>query len=75
MKERKVINKATMANEKKLRELIERNLRKEIHPATKPSVDFIAKILRDAKEQGMIYDVKDLKPSYSGVRHELHESG
>ena len=62
LKERKVINKATMANEKKLRELIERNLRKEIHPATKPSVDFIAKILRDAKEQGMIYDVKDLKP-------------
>ena len=62
LKERKVINKATMANEKKLRELIERNLRKEIHPATKPSVDFIAKILRDAKAQGMIYDVKDLKP-------------
>ena len=62
LKDRKVINKATMANEKKLRELIERNLRKEIHPATKPSVDFIAKILRDAKEQGMIYDVKDLKP-------------
>ena len=62
LKERKVINKTTMANEKKVRELIERNLRKEIHPATKPSIDFIAKILRDAKEQGMVYDVKDLKP-------------
>ena len=61
-KEKKVINKTTMANEKKVRELIERNLRKEIHPSTKPSVDFIAKILRDAKEQGMVYDVKDLKP-------------
>lgn len=61
-KEKKVINKTTMTNEKKVRELIERNLRKEIHPSTKPSVDFIAKILRDAKEQGMVYDVKDLKP-------------
>ena len=62
LKERKVINKTTMANEKKLRDLIERNLRKEIHPATKPSIDFIAKILRDAQDQNMIYDVKDLKP-------------
>ena len=62
LKEQKVINKTTMANEKKVRDLIERNLRKEIHPATKPSVDFIAKILRDAKDQGMVYDVKDLKP-------------
>ena len=62
LKECKVINKTTMANEKKLRDLIERNLRKEIHPATKPSIDFIAKILRDAQDQNMIYDVKDLKP-------------
>lgn len=62
LKERKVINKTTMANEKKLRDLIERNLRKGIHPATKPSIDFIAKILRDAQDQNMIYDVKDLKP-------------
>ena len=62
LKERKVINKTTMTNEKKLRDLIERNLRKEIHPATKPSIDFIAKILRDAQDQNMIYDVKDLKP-------------
>lgn len=62
LKERKVINKTTMANEKKMRDLIERNLRKEIHPATKPSIDFIAKILRDAQDQNMIYDVKDLKP-------------
>ena len=62
LKELKVINKTVMSNEKKVRELIERNLRKEVHPATKPSVDFIAKILRDAKDQGMIYDVKDMKP-------------
>ena len=31
-------------SEKALRELLERNLRKEIHPGTKPSMDFIKKI-------------------------------
>ena len=40
----------TITSEKGLRELIERNLRKEIHPGTKPSVDFIAHILEEAYE-------------------------
>jgi energy-coupling factor transporter ATP-binding protein EcfA2 len=51
-----------ISSEKGLRELIERNLRKEIHPGTKPSVDFIAKILDDAYESKMPYDVTDLRP-------------
>ena len=37
----------TLQSEKGLRELIARNLRKEIHPGTKPSIDFIEKILDD----------------------------
>ena len=52
----------TITSEKGLRELIERNLKKEIHPGTKPSVDFIEKILEDAYESGMKYDVTDLRP-------------
>jgi hypothetical protein len=44
-----------------LRALILRNLRKEIHPGTKPSIDFIKKILDDAYESGMKYDVTDLR--------------
>ena len=52
----------TITSEKGLRELIARNLRKEIHPGTKPSVDFIAKVLEDAYESGMSYDVTDLRP-------------
>lgn len=59
---KKVLSSKTMTSEKGLRELIERNLKKEIHPGTKPSIDFIHKVLEDAKESGMKYDVTDLRP-------------
>ena len=42
--------------------LIRKNLNKEIHGATKPSVDFIYKILEDAYESKKAYDVSKLKP-------------
>lgn len=58
-KEDKVVNYDTVQSEKGLRTLIERNLRKEIHPGTKPSIDFIYKILQDAYDSGMQYDVSD----------------
>ena len=48
-------------NEKALRTLIKKNLRKEIHGATKPSVDFIFKILEDAYNSDLKYDVSDMK--------------
>lgn len=60
-KKEKMLSAKTIASEKGLRELIERNLKKEIHPGTKPSVDFIAKILDDAYESGMKYDVTDMR--------------
>lgn len=41
--------------------MIERNLRKEIHGSTKPSVDFIYKILEDAYKSDIKYDVSDMK--------------
>lgn len=49
-------------NEKSLRRLVIRNLRKEIHPNTKPSIDFIRKILDDAYNDGVCYDLEDLRP-------------
>jgi Family of unknown function (DUF5906) len=62
-KEKKpVLDVKTLQSEKGLRELITRNLRKEIHPGTKPSIDFIAKILDDAHKSGMAYDVTDMRP-------------
>ena len=60
-KERDILTKKKMGSEKALRELIERNLRKEIHPGTKPSMDFIKKVLDDAYESGMEYDVENLR--------------
>lgn len=62
LKEDKVINFDTVRSEKALRELINRNLNKEIHPGTKPSIDFIDKILSDAYSSDLTYDVSDLRP-------------
>lgn len=59
----KMINFDGLKNEAALRTLIKRNLAKEIHHATKPSVDFIYKILEEAYESGIAYDVSDLKQS------------
>ena len=60
-KEKNVIDNQSIKSEKNLRALIERNLRKEIHPGTKPSIDFIQKILEDAYEGGLSYDVCDMR--------------
>ena len=61
--EDKVVNFDVIKTEKGIRTLIKRNLRKEIHPGTKPSVDFIHKILDDAYNSDLVYDVSDLKPA------------
>jgi energy-coupling factor transporter ATP-binding protein EcfA2 len=58
-----MINFDAVKNEKGLRELIKRNLRKEIHPGTKPSIDFINKILDDAYQSGLKYDITDMRPA------------
>ena len=63
IKEKKnMLHSSTIKSEKTLRELIARNMRKEIHSATKPSVDFIHTILEEAYDSGLSYDVSDLKP-------------
>lgn len=59
--EKKVVGKEVIKSEKGLRTLIFKNLNKEVHPATKPSIDFIFKILEDAYESGMHYDVSDMR--------------
>jgi energy-coupling factor transporter ATP-binding protein EcfA2 len=61
-KKEKMLKAKTISTEKGLRDLIERNLRKEIHPGTKPSVDFIAHILAEAHEQGLVFDLTDMRP-------------
>lgn len=61
IKEKKMLSANTIQSEKGLRDLIARNLKKEFHVGTKSSVDFIHKILEDAHESGMVYDVTDLR--------------
>ena len=59
--ESKMINFDAVKSEKSLRTLIKRNLDKEVHPGTKPSIDFIYKILEEASKSGLSYDVSDMK--------------
>lgn len=57
----KVLATKTIQSERGLRELIARNVHKEFHAGTKPSIDFIKKILDDAYSSGLDYDVSDLR--------------
>lgn len=58
--EKNVINFEGVKSEKALRTLIKRGLNKEVWPATKPSIDFIYKVLDDAYTKGLNYDVSDM---------------
>lgn len=55
-----MINTERVVSERSLRMLILRALRKEIHPATKPNIDFIRHILDEAYASTTQYDVRDL---------------
>jgi hypothetical protein len=61
LKEKKVLDQKTMSSEKTVRDMIAKNLKKGYVPGTKSSVDFIKKILDDAYNSGMSYDVTDLR--------------
>lgn len=56
----KMVNFDAIMNEKGIRTMIKRNLNKESHPGTKPSVDFIFKILEEQYDKGAKYDVSDM---------------
>lgn len=57
-----MINLDVVKSEKSIRDMIKRNFNKEIHPGTKPSIDFINKILDDAYNSGIPYDITDMRP-------------
>lgn len=62
LKEKPMHDAKAMTSEKSVRKLIVENLQKKHHPGTKPSVEFIKKILDDAYDSGIPYDVSDLHP-------------
>ncbi len=61
-KEKKVLDHDVIITENTIRQAILKNLRKEVHSATKPSIDFINHILDEAYESGIRYNVEDMKP-------------
>lgn len=61
--EKTVINNKELKDEMHIRNLIKHAMKKEYCPGTKPSIDFICKILDEAYESGITYDVSDLKPA------------
>ena len=58
--EDKVVDFEGFKNEKALRTFIRKNLNKEYHAATKPSIDFIHSALEKTYASGMAYDVSDM---------------
>lgn len=60
LKETKVLAPTQMKTEKALRAAILKGLRKEVHPYTKPSIDFIKHVLDEAHESGIEFDVSDM---------------
>ena len=59
--EKPVINIKTVQSERGLRRQIMKCLNKEYHANTKPSIDFLVKILDDAYNSGLKYDVSDMR--------------
>lgn len=64
--DKEMINFESILSEKALRTIIKKNLNKEYHGYTKPSVNFIKKILDDAYNDGLRYDVTDLRNAVLG---------
>ena len=60
-RKQKVIRNDVVTNERTMRVSIEKALRKEVHSATKPNVDFIEKILTEAYNSGVEYDLSSLE--------------
>ena len=72
---KKTVNFDSIANEKALRTMILKNLRKEYNPHTRPSIDYIYNDLEAAYNQGLKYDVRDLRPKVMAfANNSTHQS-
>lgn len=69
-----VKNVKEIKSEKALRIMIARNLNKEYHGYTKPSIDFIWQILEDAYASELRYDVTDMRNAVLGFAAGSHNN-
>ena len=60
LKGEKMVSFDAVKSERALRTIIKKNLNKEYHAYTKPSVDFIFSTLEEAYNSGLKYDVTDM---------------
>ena len=75
LKEEKVVTDSIIKDEKHLRAKIIKALKKEVHPATKPNMDYINMVLDEAYKSGMKYDVTDMAPDIQTFAlHSTHQS-
>lgn len=56
-----VFDEEVVLNEGKLRALIKKCVKKEVHADTRSNIDFICKLLNDAYTGGIKYDVSDMR--------------
>jgi hypothetical protein len=61
LREKPMMNEQVINDEKHLRALINKALRKEVHPGTKSNVDYIHHVLEEAYKSGQTYNVTDLR--------------
>jgi uncharacterized protein DUF5906 len=62
LREKPVLEDKTIQDERHLRNLIRRAINKDFQEGTKVNVEFIRKVTDEAYDQGMSYDISDLKP-------------
>ena len=60
---KKMLDDFQLNNEKQLRYMIIKNLNRKYHASTKPSIDYIYNLLTTAYENGLVYDVSDMRPA------------
>ena len=61
LKEEKVVDFTTIKDDRMLMNMIKKNLRKEILPSTRQSIDLIAKDLEEFYRSGRHFDVREMK--------------
>lgn len=72
---KEMVSPKEVKNQQNLKELIVRQLNKETHGHTAPSVSFIKKILDDYYESGRSYDMTPLRPAiYAFALNSTHQS-
>lgn len=75
LKGEKMIDSKVVTTERGIRTLIKRNLEKEYHSSTICSIQFISQILNDAYEEGVHYDVSDMRNAvYTFAAHSTHQA-